>query len=152
VLCVTAAPAVGVHLWLPTEYAAIVVSAPLAVLMVLGLRRACAIAVAVDDRGVVIRDFFYRHTFTWEEIASVELAPPNSRGFRKRIGFVLHDGSGVAPEATAVRPSKRDEFLQPCGSRQPITRSNSASSEGRSRARHETSTTAAHPVRRSERS
>jgi hypothetical protein len=111
VLCVTVAPAVLVHLWLPTEYA-IFVSAPLAVLTVLGLRRAWAIAVAVDDRGVEIRNFFYHHTFAWKDIVAVELAPPNSKGFRKRIGFVLHDGRGVAPEATAVRPSKRDEFLR----------------------------------------
>lgn len=63
VLSVTAAPAVIVHLLLPTEYA-IFVSAALAVLMVLGLRRAWATAVSIDDRGVVIRDFFYRHAFS----------------------------------------------------------------------------------------
>lgn len=48
----------------------------------------------------------------WEEVAAVEIAPPTHRGFRKRIGFVLRDGRGVAPEATAVRQSKRDEFLR----------------------------------------
>jgi hypothetical protein len=111
VLCVTAAPAVVVQLWLPTEYA-IFVSAGLALVMVLGLRRAWSIAVVVDGHGVVIRDFFFRHAFTWEEVAAVELAPPSDEGFRKRIGFVLRDGRGVAPEATAVRPSKRDEFVR----------------------------------------
>jgi hypothetical protein len=111
VLCVTAAPAVIVLLLLPVEYA-IFVTAGLALVLVLGLRRAWAIAVVVDGRGVLISDFFHRHAFTWEEVAAVELAPPSHKGFRKRIGFVLRDGSGVAPEATAVRPRKRDEFVR----------------------------------------
>lgn len=111
VLCVTAAPAVLVCLLLPVEYA-IFVSVGLALLLVLGLRRAWAIEVVIDSHGVVIRDFFYRHTFTWEEVTAVELAPPSYEGFRKRIGFVLRDGRGLAPEATAVRPSKRDGFVR----------------------------------------
>jgi hypothetical protein len=60
VLCVTAAPAVLAFLWLPAEFA-IVVSVGLTVLMVLGLRRAWAIAVVIDGRGVFVTDFFFRY-------------------------------------------------------------------------------------------
>jgi hypothetical protein len=42
----------------------------------------------------------------------VEFAPPNYQGFRKRIASHFGTDGSIAPEATAVGPTKRREFVR----------------------------------------